>query len=114
MVFEEEFREFMPQTVTIAAVSATDAFGDRTYAAAITYDARVLEEQKIVTDFRGREVTSVHVVWVAPHLTSGLPNLTPEAQITLPDGSTPPMLSYSVVPDEDGDHHAKIWLGGSN
>jgi len=111
MSFEDAFLDMMPHTVTVAPVTSRDKFGTRTYGAAVSYPARVVEEQRRITTLDGVEGMSSHTVWIAPHTSSGIPNLGPESLITLPDGSTPPILRVEVYPDEEGDHHWKIYLG---
>lgn len=102
----------LPHTITLAPLTGVDEYGAPTFGAAVTYPARVHERLERVVDFDGNETLASTVVWVAPHATSGLPDgLSPRSQITLEDGTTPPILRYSRIPDEDGEHHAKMWLG---
>ena len=102
----------MPDTVDIAPFVSYDEYRARTFGASVTYIARVTEEFNQVVDFNGFERTSTHTVWIAPHATSGLPiGLTTNARVTLPDGSQPPLLSYRLISDDEGDHHMRLSLG---
>lgn len=111
MTFEEDFRALMPDTISIKLVTSRDAYDKRTYGTAISYQALVQEGQHRVVTADGRETLSTHTIWVAPHATSGLPVLTPDAQVTLADGSTHGILRHEQKHDELGNHHVVIWLG---
>ena len=111
MAFEDEFRNMMAATVTVETVSSEDEYGARTFNSAITYDARVVEKLQSVVNFEGHEQVSTHVVYIAPHASSGIPAVESNSQITLPDGTTPPILRVEVYPDDDGDHHFAVFLG---
>lgn len=109
------FASLMPDTVTIAAASSRDAYGEITYGSATTYRARVVGEQKLIRGFTGEEVLSRHTVYVM-----GAAVVQPEAQVTLSTGlvnSTdasaihPPILGAGRVPDQSGTHHAVLYLG---
>ncbi len=113
MSWDSDFEDLMPHTVTIATVASRDEYNKRTYSTAVTYTARVLERMTRVVDREGRETIATHVVWIAPHADSGAPALEPDAEITLPDGSTPPIIRVESIPDEDGDHHVKVYLGAT-
>lgn len=108
----EEFSDVMHQVVTIAPVSGYDKFGKRTYGPAVEYECRIVEILERVVDFDGKDTSATTVIWGLPHPTQGLPNLGPDSRVVLPDGTTPPVLYYSVYPDDRGiDHHFKIMLG---
>ncbi len=112
MAYERDFDDYMPDTITIEPFSSYDEYRARSFGVSVTYTARVTEEFTQVMDLNGLEQTSTHTVWIAPHATSGLPTgLTTNARVTLPDGSTPPLLSYRLISDDEGDHHMKLMLG---
>ena len=104
MAWSTAFEEFMPVTVQVAALSglSADGYGTPTYASASTYKARVLGKRHLVRSFAGIEETAKTMVWIASTST-----FAPSVQITLPDGTTPELLSLTAVPDEDGVHHSK-------
>lgn len=102
-----DWSELMAQTVTYATVASRDAYGKPTYATAVTYQARVVYKQtRIVNRINGQDAIATGTVWLAASI---LPSL--DARITLPDGSTPTILNWEVFPDEDGDHHTKLYFG---
>ena len=108
----EEFAGIMHQAISISPVQSYDEFGARTYGAAVSYECRILERLERVVDFDGRDTSATTIVWGLPHPTSGIPNVGPDSRVTLPDGTTPPVLYYAVYPDDFGvDHHFKIMLG---
>lgn len=111
MGFNSAFRKMMSATVTIETVSSIDEYGARTFNSAITYDARVVEKLQAVVNFEGHEQVSTHIVYIAPHASSGIPTIESDSRITLPDGSTPPILRVEVYPDESGDHHFQVFIG---
>ena len=95
----------MPETVTHAefAGRSTDGYGAPIYGTPANFRARVLENPHLVTTREGAEVMARGVVWVATATTIG-----PEDQITLPDGTTPPIVAVDRVSDQDGTHHMKV------
>lgn len=102
-----DWTDMMPHTVTYAAVASRDAYGKPTYAAARSYQARVIQKQtRIVNRTNGQDAIATGVVWLA-----GFPALDIDGRITLPDGSTPVILNWEVIPDEEGDHHTKVYFG---
>jgi len=102
-----EWADMMPHAVTYAPVSSRDKYGKPTYGTAVSYQARVVQKQtRIVNRINGQDAIATGVVWLA-----GSPTLSLDGRITLPDGSTPTILNWEVVPDEEGDHHTKVYLG---
>ena len=106
MAIDSEFLDLMPHTVTIANLSSRDAYGVPTYGTATSYRARVVRKAQIVKDVTGAEVVSSTQVWLF-----GTSGVTPESRITLPDSSTPKILMVESYPDEEGDHHDKVFCG---
>jgi len=102
MSWSTEFESMMPHTVTVAALSglSTDGYGTETYTTGTSYKARVVGKQHLVRSFAGVEETASTRVTIASTST-----FAPSVQITLPDSSTPELLSLQAVPDEDGWHH---------
>lgn len=108
MSFESAFADLLTQTLTIAPVTSRDKYGAPTYGSAVSYSCRVVEKLQRVVDSEGREGLATTVAWCRPHTSTGIPDLGPEAKVTLPDGTTPALLAFEVYPDEDGDHHFKL------
>lgn len=102
----------MNQSVTIASTSTMNAVGDITYTTGKSYTARVVFGLHQVVDVNGREVTAAGKIYVGQTSTGGLPSVTPQAKVTLPDDSTPPIINISRYPDETGEnHHEVIYFG---
>ena len=110
MAFDEGLRDLMAATLTIAPVSSRDKFGAITYGDAVTYSCRLTERQENVVTFNGSQVLAGSVAWCAPHASSGIPNLTPDCKVTLPDGSTPTLLRFETIADEQGDYSFKLFF----
>lgn len=112
MSFDRDvFLELMPDTVSIQDVSSRDKYGKRSYGTAASYRARVREKLERIMNLEGREDWAKTKVWIAPNADGTLPTLTTDSKVTLPDGSTPPILAIERIPDEDGYHHMVVWFG---
>ena len=114
MAMDNDLRELLQQSVTVALVSSRDEFNARTFATGVAYPARVVEVFERIVDFNGAEVLASTVVWIGPETTTEtMPTtMNSESQITLPDASTPPILAVHEFPDETGSaHHLKVFLG---
>jgi hypothetical protein len=107
MALEPALLAMMTQTVQHAALSGRDAYGAPLYAAASGYAARVVGTHRRLRDAAGSETVARHVAYVAMSGTIG-----PEDRLTLPDGSTPPVLQVDQFTDETGGvHHTRILFG---
>jgi len=100
-----EWADMMPNTITVQAKSGVDAYNKPTYATGTSYSARVVYKNKITVDAIGREVTARGVIYVAA---TGA--ISPEDKITLPDSSTPQIISVERFPDENGAHHNQVYF----
>lgn len=108
----------MPQTVTLEPFSDRDDYGEPVYGTAATYRARVVYQTEMIVDQRigsaELETTSNGHVWFGPptlNLSSGVPpTVTAEDRITLPDGTQPNIMRVDRFPDEDGNHHTKVYF----
>ena len=98
----------MKQSVTIASTDSYNAVGDKTYNTGKSYKARVVYGQHQVVDTNGRDVTAAGKTWVGLSSTGGLPSVTVNSKITLPDDSTPPIINISRYPDETGSNHHEV------
>ncbi len=101
-----DWYDMMPDTITHEHVLTRDIYGKPlTYATAKTYRARVNGISRRVPSRTpgGQDVLSTISVW-----TPKISSLALDDRITLPDGSTPLMLSFDHVSDEAGDHHTKM------
>lgn len=106
MVLLPDLVDLLPHTVSHAALTGRDDFGAPTYGAATEYAARVVYEPKLVRSAPGDVVVAAGYVWL-----NGAPAVDPADRITLPDATTPPIVSVERFPDEGGDHHTKVYFG---
>ncbi len=104
---ESDFLELMPQSITVATRASRSADGHVTFStSATTYRARVVNSRAQVRDDSGVMRVARYEVWV-----NSTAILAPDSKFTLPDGSTPPILSVDVFPDETGNHHNRVMFG---
>lgn len=107
MAFESDFEDMMPHNVVRKAFSTLDGYGKPTYATAgSTYSALVQYDQKLVRAFDGTEKISTAQVIMACTGT-----INPDDKITLPDGTSPPILNISKLSDDEGQHHVEVYFG---
>lgn len=108
MGISKEFLPMMRETVTLRAQASLDKYGKQSFATgASTYRARLIWQERILRDKEGREVVEAG----RAILYGAASSVTPQWQITLPDGSTPKITSVATIEDEDGDHHSVIGFG---
>lgn len=96
--------DLMPDTITVEPFLSRDSYGVPSYSASTNYKSRVIQKPTRVLAANGEEVVAKGVIWVGAS-----PGITAEDRITLPDGSTPPIISVSSIPDDSGDHHEKVF-----
>lgn len=108
------FLDLMPHTVKIAPFSGTDAFGNPTFGADVSYSARISGKIRLVRDATGREVVSSQTV----HLGAAV-LVSEQDRITLSTADvasteayhvTPPIVAVANIADEGGLHHAMVFL----
>jgi len=110
MSFEyASYLEFMPSTVKISTRKGSNNYGEATVSTTTTrYRARITFQPHEMRRAGGEVVAVKNVCWVA---STGTIHATD--RITLPDGSTPPILGVETPTDRDGNHHNKLLLGWS-
>ena len=110
------WRDLYTQRLTVEPVSGRDRFGNKTYGTAVTYVARVVGKRKQVLTDGGQMVVAKQVAY----LFTADPVL-PDSRLTLSTGDvgstealaiSPPILSVGRFPDERGQHHVVLYLGG--
>lgn len=101
-----DFAEMMSETITLYPASTIDAYGKQSYGAGVTYQARLVYEQKILRDSEGREI-----VQQGRAIIYGVATGSVKDRLQLPDGTRPLITSFDTVRDEDGDHHSVIGFG---
>ena len=99
----EDFLDCMPSTVTLAANTGLDKYGQRSFGAGTPVLARVQEKTERVTSASGEEVLARGRAYLGE-----LTGVTTAYMITLPDGTTPEILAVNKVNDEDGPHHEVV------
>ncbi len=107
MPFEAEYLELMPSTVSISTRASHSNYGEPTYSTvSVKYRARVVAMPGFVRN-AAQEVVEVRTqVWLA-----STKAFDTKARITLPDGTSPPIVKSEVYPDQFGNHHVKLFLG---
>lgn len=111
MTLDPELRALLAQTVVVKVWVSDTAFGAPIYGPATTYEARVEGMNKLVKDMKGRDTIATSRVFVGLSAAGQPLQLGPQAaraSITLPDGSSPSILSVSNVPDETGGAYATV------
>lgn len=103
----------MDQTVTVYAHSGYNSVGDAQYStASATHAARVEKVQRLVKSAEGRDTMATTVVYVG-YTTAGVaPTVTVQSKLTLPDGTSPPILAVDTHRMRTGgtDHQA-VYFG---
>lgn len=116
MTWSDEFRDLMPDTITIEEVTGVTGTGynKRVFGAGTTYQVRIRHKLERIINLEGHISWAKHKVWIAPLKSDGsFPALDERSRVTFPDGTQPQMLAIEHIDDEDGIHHAVMWFGDS-
>lgn len=106
MGWDSELEELMPHTVQVSTGTTRNKHGTLSYGSASTYQARVVPASAKDLSQSG-EVAEVRTyVYIAS--TRAIPS---DCKVTLPDGTSPPVLRVEQFPDDDGTHHQRVSLG---
>lgn len=109
MPFESDFLELMNDTVVVSHRSAHSNYGVQTFSTlSSTYRARVVEAVGEHRDALGQNVKVTAIAWIA---STGDNTIRDDDKVTLPNGTSPPILRISAYPDEVGLHHYKVLFG---
>ena len=95
-------------SVTHEAYSGLDAYAKPTYSSGVTRKALVESKQRLIRTDDGREVLSqTKVTFLSPV------SLSTKDRITLPDGTTGPILTVEgmVDPSTSAPYLLEVWLG---
>jgi hypothetical protein len=110
MPWDSAFLTIMTSTLTVTRLTgvSTDGYGRPAYStSALKRRCRVTEKQTLVRTFDGTQELARTVCWVR-----STSSFSPSDKITLPDGSTPPLLSLDEYKDENGlPHHHTLYFG---
>lgn len=104
----QDWLDLMPATVVYEAAATRNEFGKVvTYAAPVDYRARVTyKHQRVPSRATGQDVIASIQVW----LNGVISTINVDDRITLPDGTTPLIISWDMPTDEIGNHHCKLWM----
>ena len=105
MAFIDNFADMLTQDITVETEATYDEFGKPTFNAATAYKARVIYKNDLVRDSQGREIVAKGTCWIKGH-----PDLFNGAQVALPDGTSPDIISVERLTDEDGETHTKLYF----
>ena len=93
--------------MTVAAVSATDAYGKHTWGTGTTLTGcRVENGSWKILDAAGQEVVTSGRVFVP-----NAPTITPEHKLTFSDGTSARIILVDAQTDERGAHHLVVYYG---
>lgn len=103
----DDFSDLMNQVVSHAESASVGEYGGHAFGSAVDYSARVVYKSKLIRQKDGSEVLSRGVIWFQTNI-----DISVEDEVTLPDGSTPPLLMVDRYSDETNDfHHTKVFFG---
>ena len=100
-----EWADMMPNTITVQAKSGVDAYNKPTFATGVGYSARVVYRDKLVTTADGREVVAKGVVY-----STATSKISTEDKVTLPDTTSPQIVTSELYPDESGDSYCQFYF----
>jgi hypothetical protein len=107
MTIEAAFLEMMPSSVTIYGQSSKSAYGVQAWSASGTsVRCRIQQTGVMSHDQNGRQVIEDGRI-----IFYGVPTIDLSSKISLPDGTTPVLLSVVVHNDEDGTNHTTVTYG---
>ena len=101
MAFDETLRPLFNQTVTSKSLSTTSFYGAPSYSTShSSWAARIEEGFHLVKGPSGEDVLARTVIYLIPTTGGTEPDIGTQDQITLPDGSTPDILSVERLYDD--------------
>jgi len=108
MAFADDFKDMAADTATWKPFVDRDRFGAPTYGDAVTFDhVRLVRKHKLVRNAQGDEVVSTAQLWI---IESPAPAVGPEDEITLSNGTTPPIIAVDCPQDEEGEAYTKVYF----
>lgn len=87
----------LKQDIIIKPYLTTNKYNEDTYGTLVTEKCRIEKHNKLVTNEKGEEVLSSCQIIV-----DGTSSVTIKSNITLPDGTSPDIISLEDNPDENG------------
>jgi hypothetical protein len=113
MDFETMFADTFTETVTVREPTGTGTYGEPTFtgAATLTLPAWISRKPREVRTHTGEErVSSAEISIGHPSAGVAVPDISPEAELTLPGGQKPAILAVASLIDPDGDRHVRIYV----
>ena len=110
MSWDPEFDELLVDEVTRKPYTGQDDYGQPAFGGAVTVQCRVVYKPEIIK-LRGRgeaSGTTREILASAKVYCRAIVGWDLRDEITLPDGSKPPILAVPTYPDEDGPHHEVV------
>ena len=111
MSWDACLEELMGDTITVATVTAGSAsalYGVPSYTTSVTtLKAHYTKDHRETRDNQGNTVAQSGTVWLAGSTTT----VEVTAKITLPDGTSPPIISVTHYSDGDGLYGQRLALG---
>lgn len=108
MAWDSEADELFPHTVTLAAPTGLNAAGRHGWGTATSRRALVEHKVREIRKVDGSSTSSSIAVYL--NGSAGVTGVTPEWKLTLPDGTSRPILSVSRYADETGDLVEVVYL----
>lgn len=109
------FTDIAPQSIAHQPLTGRDAYGKPTYGASTSYPVHMVYKQQRVAAFsRTFKGEGADMVSSAQAIILGLPSIKYDDKLTLPDGTTPVILSVERHVDEVGDAYVKVLFGSAN
>lgn len=103
MAFDTALLDLMPHTLTVKAQASLNDYGEPAYAATgRSVTALVVYKNKVVRTADGREHTSSAQAFVADT------TIVETDQVTLPDGTTRPVMAVTTYADADGAYAQEV------
>jgi len=107
------FASTFTETISFREPTGLDAYGAPTYVGAVTVTcpAWISRKPREIRTATGEErVSSAEISLGHPTTGGAVPTPSPEAELMLPDGSTPLILSVASIVDPSGDVHCKVYV----
>lgn len=102
MTIDRQLLTFMPHTVTIAPYASKNNYGEDVLAASRTASAYVEPAKQLQDGTQIDQETRSKTAWIADT------SITLRDRITLPDGSTPNILSVAIHTEVAGLEHTEV------
>lgn len=107
MTIEAAFASMMPSTVTLNAVSSTDAYGKRTFSGTATsIQCRIQTARRLLITEDGKQIPVEGTVYCY-----GTSAATVNDKLTLPDGTVVPIVAVETRNDDTGAYATVIQYG---